>query len=1492
MLELLRQCNFFGSLFLRIRALRSILPSYFCQKPLAINGFRLLICFAVCLQLLFFSVHASVRPEKVSIQLKWRHSFQFAGYYAAIAKGFYRNEGLDVSLKEIDFSKDNVEQVIMGESEYGVSDSTLLLYHLTGKPVVLLKQFFQHSPLVFLSHRDSGIISPYEMVGKSIAFNNSNKGDAALNTLLLNTLGDLSKIRKIDYDSSYFQQFIDGKIDVIFAYTTSEPFLLKEQGIEVNIINPQNYGIDFYGDNFFTSQDELTQHPERVARMVRATVKGWKFALEHPEQIIKLIRTKYNKTLSIDYLRYAANTTWQMIVPELIELGNINPERYQRAAEEYLRLGFTKNSRIDGSFFYKPSVPGLTKIKLTFEEQAWLKEHPVIRLASEANWPPFEYVDESARLRGFSADIIRLIEERLGIKFRIITNNDWASTAKKIKSHEIDLASSVVKTPEREAFFNFTKAYFALPLVIISRKGSDVGVGLSGLKNKIVAIENQYYLHKRLVKEFPEIKLLVVKTSADALKAVSFSKADAYIGNQAVANWIIEQNALSNLKVDHDAGLGKAALRLAVRKDWPMFENILNKAITAIPETEIFKISRKWLGLGAGVEKIKLSASEQKWLKAHEIIRFTGNPNWLPYEAFDRQGNYIGIVAEHLKLIENKLGIKFNIVRPESWQDAVSKIKQQEVDVLSETLGSNLKSILTFSQPYLYSPVVVVMKNDENYVENIEQIRHKKIAVIKDYGYVPAISKAYPDLNYHYVETIQDGLTAVSTGQLDALLATLAQASYHISELGVNNLRIVGKTEFTTKVAFGVRPEYAPLIPLLNRAIGNITQAEKQQILANWGRQKFATKIDYSLLAYFAAVFLLIVAIILYWNRKLAKEVRKRKLLEAQTQVLIDNIPLQVVVTSRTGQILTANPKAIAVHQIKEEDISQLNILGFYANVSDREAVLKEIAEKGKVDEKIIQFKRPGRKIHSMMVSIMPITYLNQRAYLSIGIDMTERLEMEAALQKARDAAEAANRSKSQFLANMSHEIRTPMNAIIGFTELLNDQVTDPRLKAFVKTIQSAGNSLLLLINDILDLSKIEAGKMGIEKRATNPHYLFTELLDIFMVDVRKKGLNMALEVAPEIPVSLMLDAIRLRQILVNIIGNAVKFTEKGGVRVIAAVVNVDKIHSKVDLIIEVEDTGIGIPERQLQVIFDEFEQTEAQHLSKFGGTGLGLAISRRLIELMGGSISVQSEVGRGSKFTICLNDIDVASVKQQVAVSEKRDTPEIKFEPAVVLIVDDIENNRQLISENFSGTEVAVLEAENGEEAVEKVHQQKIDLILMDIRMPVMDGYQAARLIKNQFNDLPIIALTASVMKDEHERIKSENFDSYLRKPISRYELFTTMARFLEHHQVIKETAQSLKISLSLSEQKVLPDVLKNLEKMTEQWRVIQSNNNISDIKNFASDLISVAEQFHFEPLSRYAEQLLEQITTFDVMGIKASLEGFSDFHDNLKKALSVSLK
>lgn len=1123
-------------------------------------------------------------------------------------------------------------------------------------------------------------------------------------------------------------------------------------------------------------------------------------------------------------------------------------------------------------------------LNLTTEEQQWIKANPIVRYGAEKDWAPYDFINEEGLHDGVAKDYLELISQISGLQF-VPVIDDWGGLLKKAREQQIDLLPAIYFSKERSEFLNFTRPYQSMLDYFFIRDDIEAET-LEDLNGKTVAIPKGF-LHIDIVKQqFPLLKILEVNSLMEAIESTIEKKSDILIEPHSVISYMLKKHNITTIRAFKALPPSEPRnLHMAVSKGQPVLTGILNKAIAALTESEKQRLHNKWFGYQSTEieQSIVLSVAEQKWLEEHPVIRFTGDPNWLPYEAFDKQGNYIGIVAEHLKLIEEKLGINVEIIPSQTWSESVAKVKRKEIDVLSETSNSDLKSLLTFTQEYVSSPVVIIMRNNEDYVENIDQIKQRKIAVIKEYGYVPEIIKKYPELKFNTVDTIQDGLTSVSTGKLDALIATLAQASYHISELGINNIRIVGKTEFNTRLAFGMQQEFAPLVPLFNRALSSISQSEKQRIFDAWGKHEFAAKIDYVFLTEMVAIFLFIIVIFIYWNRKLAVEIARRKEVEAQTQALIDNIPLLIIVTTFQGRILTANPRALSDYEINKDEIDQLNMSDFYSDLNDREAVIKELKEKGRVEQKIIQFKKLDGTPHSMMVSVMPMLYQNETALLTIAVDMTERLEMEAALKVAKEAAETANRAKSEFLANMSHEIRTPMNAIIGFTELLNEQIKEPKLQSFVKTIQSAGNNLLVLINDILDLSKIEAGKFRIKKSACNPHDLFSELGNIFMLKMQEKNIDFTLEIDPVIPPSLQLDAIRLRQVLFNLIGNAVKFTDQGYIRVKARAVNKDEIHSKLDLIISIEDSGIGISEDQQQLIFRDFEQSSGQDVRKYGGTGLGLSISKRLLEMMGGDISLNSQIGKGSTFSIKLVDVDVAPLAVGVDNEKSELNTNVNFLPGKILIVDDVEDNLDLLLANFADTNLQTVEAKNGLEAVNLARQQQFDLILMDIRMPVMDGYQAAQEIKS-FSRVPIVALTASVMTDEFEQKKSENFDGYLRKPVLKKNLFSELCDFLPFEEIAVSESTMVAQALTDSERQSLPFALESLEKLIEQCNVVSKNNNISEIKVFADEIMEIAKKYSISIIDDYAEQLINGIDSFDIAVIKHSLSDYPDLIRKLK--------
>ena len=389
----------------------------------------------------------------------------------------------------------------------------------------------------------------------------------------------------------------------------------------------------------------------------------------------------------------------------------------------------------------------------------------------------------------------------------------------------------------------------------------------------------------------------------------------------------------------------------------------------------------------------------------------------------------------------------------------------------------------------------------------------------------------------------------------------------------------------------------------------------------------------------------------------------------------------------------------------------------------------------------------------------------------------------ERALFQAKEAAEAANRAKSEFLANMSHEIRTPLNAVIGFSELLASQVTDSKQQSYLDAIQTAGKSLLTLINDILDLSKIEAGRLEMQPEAANLAVIIEEVRQIFAMKAAEKHVELLTKLDPTVPAALLLDEARLRQILLNLVGNAVKFTDTGHITISARAIALPADSKRVDVILTVEDTGIGILASQIEAIFASFKQQDGQSTRKYGGTGLGLTITKRLVELMHGQITVRSTVGEGSLFEIILRQVPVAAEALIEVVRESTDEVRIiTFERGVVLVADDVTSNRALLREWLQQTGLAVIEAEDGQQAVRFAEENSPDLILMDLRMPKMNGFEAIKQLKTNIRtrSIPVIALTATMAIHEAIKTSSSEFDCYLPKPIDMQALFAELARYL----------------------------------------------------------------------------------------------------------------
>jgi polar amino acid transport system substrate-binding protein len=1158
-----------------------------------------------------------------------------------------------------------------------------------------------------------------------------------------------------------------------------------------------------------------------------------------------------------------------------------------------------------------------SRLGLSAQERTWIEQHPIIRIGVNTQAWPISFLDSNGNYRGLSADYIKLLEKRLGINFVVVSTSNWSGLIDQIQSHEIDMISPISSTDERLQYLAFSLPYHASPTRLYVRK-DDFGFDtMADIKEKSIAVEKDYWLHERLSMDYPTLDIVIVESTLQALQSVASGRTDAYLGNQIIADQLINQNQINSLQpILPVESLQKAELRMGIRKDLPLLASIINKVLTGTPTEEHLMLKHHWLAAtqNTSTATLVLSREEQAWLLQHPQIDIGVMDAWPPMDFTDAKGVASGIGADIIKLLNSRLG---GVLQPHSatWEDLYSAVEEKRLPALMNITPTPERSQqFLFTAPYLTVPHVIVTHKQYPAINQISALNGKRVAVEKSFIIGRILADHHPAIELVKYDDTSDALDAVSRGEADAYIGNRAVTLYLIEHELISNLKIQSKIDESVSVnAIGVRNDWPLLRDILQKALATLTQSEIRSILRKWvpnaaeieqinnaKRELFLTQEEKTWLdnhpririgidrAFepiefideqgrhrgISADFLSRIqemlgveftyAPSLNWSNMMAGAKRGDiDMLPAVTPSALRaeylnftqpylHFPFMIFTRTDTPLVTGINDLhglAIAVEEAYitveylQQDHPELNLKLMQTTADALQALaagevdayignltlgsylidklglgnLKVAAPTPYAHDLAIGVRKDWPQLGTILDKALAVIDENERRAIrqqslairyDVEVDYTllwqvtavagslllisflwvaQMRRQKSALAVAKAEAEQANRFKGYFLANMSHEIRTPMNAIMGFSHLALQTQLTPRQHHYIDKIKGSSQTLLGVINDILDFSKIEAGKLEVEKIPFSLDEVLENLASLSVMRADEKDLEILFNRDLKIPAKLIGDPLRLGQVLINLTSNAIKFTERGEV-VVSAVLEEEKA-DKVWIEFSVKDSGIGIDEAELPRLFKPFTQLDGSTTRRYGGSGLGLSICKHLIELMQGSLSIESSPGRGSSFNFVIPlGISGCSTADDW-------TPEPDLRGLKVLVVDDNPTALELLTQRLASFTFEVTPVQSANEAMrllcEADHNESkpYRLVLMDWRMPGLNGIDAGRLIKQNRDGLShvpaVILITAYGREEVMLQAESAAMDAILIKPLSPSILFDTVIRVLHDEEV-----------------------------------------------------------------------------------------------------------
>lgn len=815
-----------------------------------------------------FAANPSTNLEKVTLQLEWKHQFEFAGFYAAIEQGYYKDVGLDVEIKEFKEGLNITNEVLSGNATFGISSSALILEKLNKKPVVLIASYFKQNALALVTKPE--IKTPADLKNKKIMAVDWEMEHTSLGVMVKDF-----DIKKNDYTlvnhDFKIDKFVNNEVDAISVFITSQLFDLDKLGVKYNVLNPANFGIYSYDVELFTSQEVINSNLDKVTNFVNATNKGWEYAFKNKKEIVNLIYNKYTKRKSIESLLFEANQTEKLFKTNVFKIGAITPELIKLNADMYSNLGLVDKNQDVNSMLLDYYINEKNKIEnlLTDEEKDFLKKHPIIKVNNELDWPPFNY-NINGKESGYSIDYMNLLASKIGLSVDYVSGYSWNDFLQLIKENKIDVILNIAKTKDRERYLNFTSSYTKSFDSVFVKKEQNLFQNLNDFNGKTIAVVKGFYEEELLSKYYPNIKLLVVENVLEGLKKVAFDKADGFIDSFIVANYFIENNLITNLKPAFEVSDERfnLDLHLATNKENIILHQILEKAKQEITKEELSELKRKWINTSSTntfINIIPLNIEEENYLNSKKKFTMCVDPDWEPFEVLDKKGQHIGIAADIIKSITTKLGIQINVIPTKSWEESVEFSKAKKCDIMSFLNKTPQRETwLNFTEPIFNDPNVIIGRVDDNRIEDLSKIK-ASIAIPKETAMYERFQKDFPNLVIIPVNSEDEAFKFVEEKKADLTVRSMIISAYTIKERGYFNLKIVNQPNgYENHLRMGVRNDEPILKDILNKAINTITKDDIQNITNKWVSIKYEKVEDYTYLWIITAILFIVLIFFLY----------------------------------------------------------------------------------------------------------------------------------------------------------------------------------------------------------------------------------------------------------------------------------------------------------------------------------------------------------------------------------------------------------------------------------------------------------------------------------------------------------------------------------------------------------------------------------------------------------------------------------------------------